>query len=51
MEGFLAKVNYGHQKPTAMADAMERCPHHCIQDLAEPGEAAPHSPSVEERTS
>jgi electron transport complex protein RnfB len=51
MEGFLAKVNYGHEKPTAMADAMERCPHHCIQDLAEPRETATHSPSAEERTS
>ena len=35
MDSFLAQVRYGHAEPAAMAEAMARCPQHCILDLAE----------------
>ena len=37
MDSFLAQVRYGHGEPSAVAEAMARCPHHCILNLAEQG--------------
>lgn len=48
MDGFLARVNYGREKPTDMANAIKRCPHHCIRDFSNPGEAVALSSPAEE---
>lgn len=39
MNDALAVVRYGYEDPKAMANAINRCPHHCIENLAAPGDA------------
>ncbi len=52
MDSFLAQVRYGRGQPAVMAEAMERCPHHCILNLDEQGndQILPTPPSARERS-
>ncbi len=52
MDSFLAKVRYGYGEPSTMAEAIARCPHHCILNLDEQGnnQTLPTPHSVRERS-